>query len=267
MAGVSSGGLLGNRLTYRQSRAGHRSGFEPVLLAAVVPARAGDIVLESGTGAGAALLCLAARVPELRGIGVERLPDLAELANENFKSNGFDKISAIRGDAAALPFPAQSFDHVLANPPWFNPAATPSPDTARDLAHRAGADTLAGWIAELGRVVKPKGSLSLILPAASFAAAASCLTGQKCGAITLLPLWPRAGMAAKMVIITAIKASRAPAGILPGLVLHDAHGITPAAQAVLRDGAALAGSATPPAAPGTTPISAPTAPQADRPSH
>jgi tRNA1Val (adenine37-N6)-methyltransferase len=239
MAAVTAGGLLGNRLIYKQLAEGHRSGFEPVLLAAAVPTRPGETVLEAGTGAGAALLCLAARVPGVRGVGVERVAALVALANENFKLNELYHLSAVQADAAALPFAAQSFDHVLANPPWFGGADTASPDAARDLAHRATPGLLEGWIAELGRVVRPKGSVSLILPAGSFATAATGLRAQKCGGVTLLPLWPRAGQGAKMVILTARKASRAGDKILPGLMLHDEAGITPAAQAVLRDGAAL----------------------------
>lgn len=240
MEAVTEGGLLGQRVIYKQLRDGHRSGFEPVLLAACVPARPGESVLEAGTGAGAALLCLGARVPGLRGVGVERDPVLAALANENFKINNLEDFSAIRGDAGALPFLAQSFNHVLANPPWFGADSTASPDARRDLAHRAGADTLRGWVAGLTRVVKPLGSVSLILPAASFSAAAAALRAGKCGGITLIPLWPRAGVAPKMVILTARKASRAADKVLPGLVLHDAAGITPQAQAVLRDGKGLA---------------------------
>jgi tRNA1Val (adenine37-N6)-methyltransferase len=239
MAAVTEGGLLGNRLAYRQLQDGHRSGFEPVLLAACVKARPGETVLEAGTGAGAALLCLGARVPGLRGIGVEREAALVAIANENFEINKFNDFSAVQCDATTLPFASQSFDHVLANPPWFGAADTASPDARRDIAHRAAPKLLQGWLGELTRVVKPKGSVTLIIPAASFAAAASLLHAQKCGAMTLLPLWPRAGLAAKMVVLAATKASRAADKVHPGLVLHDAQGITPAAQAVLRDGAAL----------------------------
>jgi len=239
MAAVTEGGLLGNRLIYKQLQDGHRSGFEPVLLAACVKAQAGEAVLEAGAGAGAALLCLGARVPGVRGTGVERDGTLARLANENFKINGLNGFSVVQGDATSLPFASQSFDHVLANPPWFGVADTASPDAKRDLAHRATPALLRDWLAELTRVVRPKGSVSLILPSAGFAEAAAILSTSKCGGITLLPLWPRAGVAAKMVILTATKASRAAASIHPGLVLHDEAGITPAAQSVLRDGGEL----------------------------
>ncbi|MDD2705988.1 MAG: SAM-dependent methyltransferase, partial [Acidocella sp.] len=99
---VSTGALLDGLLIYKQLRTGHRSGFEPVLLAACLPAKAGEIVLEAGTGAGAALLCLGARVPGVHGIGVEREAALTRLANENFKINQLNNFMAIQGDAAAL---------------------------------------------------------------------------------------------------------------------------------------------------------------------
>ena len=59
--------------------------------------------------------------------------------------------------------------------------------------------------------------------------------------VNILPLWPRAGMAAKRVILQARKGSRAPVGLLAGLALHEADGrYTAAAEAILRDGASLA---------------------------
>ncbi|MCX7381847.1 MAG: SAM-dependent methyltransferase, partial [Alphaproteobacteria bacterium] len=62
--------LLGGRVVHSQPELGHRTGVEPVLLAAFVPARPGERVLEGGSGAGAGLLCLAARVA-VSGLGVE----------------------------------------------------------------------------------------------------------------------------------------------------------------------------------------------------
>ena len=55
-----------------------------------------------------------------------------------------------------------------------------------------------------------------------------------------MPLWPKAGRAAKRVIVRARRGSRAPLRLLPGLVLHEADGrYTRAAEDVLRRGAAL----------------------------
>ncbi len=235
---LSEGTLLGGRVIYRQFTTGHRSGFEPVLLAAAVPARPGELVLEAGTGAGAGLLCLAARVPGLRGYGLELHPAMTALAKENFRINDFSELHAVQGSATAPPF-ATVFDHVLANPPWHDAAGTASPDAPRALAHQAKPGLLQRWIAALAQVLKPRGSITLILPAASFAPAAAALAEAGCGGITLLPLWPHHGEPAKQVLITARRGSRQPSAVMPGLTLHEADGITPAAQHILRDGAAL----------------------------
>ncbi len=234
-APTTTGSLLGGRVKYRQFAAGHRSGFEPVLLAAAVPARPGDRILEAGCGAAAGLLCLAARVGGLAGTGVEIDAALTNLANENLINNGLASFHCITADV--LDWHSQAvFDHVMANPPWHPHAGTASPDAARKLAHQAAPGLLAGWIAALAACLKPRGSITLILPAASYAEAATSLAAARCGGITLYPLWPRAGQAAKQVILQARRGSRTPARVLPGLVLHGQEGITPQAEAVLREG-------------------------------
>ncbi len=238
MEQTSEGGLLGGRLLYRQFLTGHRSGFEPVLLAAAVPAQPGDMVLEAGTGAGAALLCLGARVPGVCGVGLEIDPALAALANKNFKVNDLQHIHAVIGDATRPPF-CPIFDHVMANPPWHAAAGTASPDQKRALAHQAAPGLLAGWIAALAAVLKPRGRITLILPAAAFSDATSALQAAGCGGAILLPLWPRAGQPAKMMILSAMRGGKAADRVLAGLVLHDEAGITPQANAILRDGNAL----------------------------
>ena len=61
--------LLGGRVPYVQPTHGHRSGIEPVLLAASIPARAGHMVLEGGAGAGAATVIEVAIVDHTGTIG------------------------------------------------------------------------------------------------------------------------------------------------------------------------------------------------------
>lgn len=235
---VTEGTLLGGRLRYRQGAAGHRSGIEPVLLAAAVPARPGERVIEAGTGAGAGLLCLGHRVAGVGGVGVERDPALAGLAAANFRANGLDEMNAVAADIAALPL-AGGFDHGFANPPWRNAADTASPDPGRRLAHRAPAKLLAVWTGALAAGLRRRGSLTLILPAASLSEAFAAMSAAGCGACHVLPLWPRAGRAAKLVIVQARKGARGPDALLPGLVLHGAGGYTEAAEAILRGGAVL----------------------------
>jgi tRNA1(Val) A37 N6-methylase TrmN6 len=238
MTETSEGTLLAGKLRYRQFLTGHRTGFEPVLLAAAIQAKPGDLILEAGTGAGAALLCLAHRIQNLTAIGLEIDPALAALAAINFKLNNFNTLFAIVSDAARPPL-RNDFDHILANPPWFDQAGTNSPDAARAVAHHAPASLLTNWISSLAPCLKSSGSMTLILPAGATPAAAAALTANGLAGITIIPLFPRAGRPAKQIIITATRGSLAPARRCPGLILHDETGITPDANAILRGGAGL----------------------------
>ncbi len=237
---TTAGTLLGGRVRYRQLCSGHRTGIEPVLLAACVPARPGDVVAEGGTGAGAGLLCLAARVPGIRGVGVEADAALAALARANLAAN--EVAVAVRHDRLPdLAEPLPALDHAFANPPWFANADTPSPDARRALARRQGeTGVLHGWAAALARTLRRHGTLTFVVPARAHTEAAAALAAAGCGGIVLYPLWPRAGREAKIAILRGAKGSRAAGRIAPGLVLHVAEGGYAAkAEAVLRDGAGL----------------------------
>ena len=54
--------LLDGKVRLRQPAMGYRVAIDPILLAAAVPAVAGEVVLELGSGTGAAALCLHHRV-------------------------------------------------------------------------------------------------------------------------------------------------------------------------------------------------------------
>lgn len=235
---LTDGYLLGGRVRYAQPLNGYRTGIEPILLAASVPARVGERVLEAGCGAGAGLLCLAARVPGVMGVGVECDPQMAAIARHNAASNEFDQIVVHTADVMAWRDPVP-FDHAFANPPWHREDSSASPLSARDQAKRARHGLLNDWIGRLLRAVKTGGSVGLILPANQFAQACAALETAGAAAIRLLPLWPRAGRQAKLVLILARKGRGGAAQVLPGLVLHEGDGYAAAARAILREGASL----------------------------
>jgi tRNA1Val (adenine37-N6)-methyltransferase len=238
---TTDGTLLGGRVAYAQPAVGFRSGIEPVLLAAAIPARPGETVLEAGTGAGAALLCLAARVPSLRALGIERDPALAVLAARNARANAMDGVHCIAADIAALPL-RLACDHAFANPPYHADGGTPSPIDQRRRAKHADATLFERWVAAMADVLRHRGTLSLIVPAAATPACMAAMTVSGCPPDALLPLWPAPGTAAKLTLLRGVKAGRGPFRILPGLMLHQpGGGFTAEAEAVLRGGEGIAG--------------------------
>jgi tRNA1(Val) A37 N6-methylase TrmN6 len=245
-AETSEDRLLGGRVRLCQPRAGFRAAIDPVLLAAAVPARPGERVLEAGTGSGAAALCLLARVAEARVTGIEREPALAALAGANAAlNNAADRLVVITGDVIARTTAREAaalgpYAHAMANPP-FHRGGTPSPVAARrQAAHESPEAVLADWVAAMARRLAPQGTLTLILPPARLPDAVAACAAAAIGSLTLVPLWPRAGEPARRVIVQGIRGGRAPCRLTAGLDLHRADGrYTATVEGILREGAEL----------------------------
>ncbi len=235
---LSEDRFLDGKATVRQPTGGFRSGLDAVMLAAAVPAD-GEEALELGAGAGAASLCLAVRVPACTILGVDIDEELVALANTNARINGVDaRVRFIAADVLSLPAEfKRGFRHVFSNPPFHRGEGECSSGESR---RRALSDIgcFADWLRAGVKRAASGGTFTTIFRADRLAEALSALPDR---GITIFPLWPRAGVAAKRVILRLRKGSRAELALLPGLVLHETDGrYTRAAEAVLREGASLA---------------------------
>jgi tRNA1Val (adenine37-N6)-methyltransferase len=209
-----------------------------VLLAACVPARNAEFVIEGGCGAGAGLLCLAARVSGIRGLGVERDAEIAGVARRNVGANGFTGIEVEAADVTLAEFPLA--DHSFANPPYYMAAGTQPPDRMRAAAKHAAPRLVSAWVHALAAPLRRRGTLTLILAAAAVAEAIAAMDAVDCRAAALLPFWPKEGRSAKLVVVQGVRHGRASFRVLPGIVLHQADGrFTPEAEAVMRNGVCL----------------------------
>jgi tRNA1(Val) A37 N6-methylase TrmN6 len=189
-------------------------------------------------------LCLAARVPQCRIVGFELQRDLVRLAGDNAALNGMTaRVSAMVGDLLQPP-PRLSpgmFDHVMVNPPFIEEGrGTPAANPAKALATIEGGAKFGDWVRFALAMVRGKGTVSFVHRADRIDALLGHLAG-RAGDITIFPLWPAAGRVASRILVRVRKQVATPSRLLPGLILHEPDGqFTPAAEAVLRDGAALA---------------------------
>jgi tRNA1(Val) A37 N6-methylase TrmN6 len=241
---LSDDKFLCGRLRLLQPLKGYRAATDPVLLAAACPAKPDDSVLDLGCGAGAAMLCLGLRVPGLALAGLELQPAYADLARKNAERNRIP-VEVHEGDLARIPKSLRrDFDHVIANPPYYSAGGSPSPVVARAKAMQVETP-LADWVEAATRRLRPQGWLTLICGADGLPEVLSALS-PKMGSAAVLPLAAREGRAALRVIVQARKGGRAPFRLLAPFVIHegpahdgDRESYTPAANAVLRDGADL----------------------------
>ncbi len=233
--------LFDGRLALEQPHGADRVAIDAVFLAAAVPALGGERVLDFGTGVGSAALCLAFRVPDCRVVGIDRRADVIALARANAARAGLaGRVSFEPGDIAALATGAP-FDHVMANPPYFRAGrGRVSPDPARAAARTEAGATLADWIAAALAAVRVGGSITFIHLAERLDELLEGL-GRGAGSIAVLPLIPKPGVAARRVIVRAVKGAAGGTAIALSFVLHEADGrYTAAADAVLRGAAPVA---------------------------
>ena len=238
--------FLGGRLRILQPRQGYRAGVDPVLLAAGVPATPGQSVLDMGCGAGVAALCLGARVPGLQLAGLEVQPAYAALARRNAEANGLP-LDVVLGDLARMPaaLKARQFDHVIANPPYFDrQSSTAATDAGRETALGEGV-ALSDWVAQAAKRCAPGGHVTIIQRAVRVPELLSA-AARHLGSLELLPLIPRKGREARLVLLRARKGGRAAFRLHDGWVLHegmahdgDRENYTMATAEILRSGRPL----------------------------
>ncbi len=237
---------LGGRVTLLQPKQGYRAGVDPILLAASVLAKSGQTVLDLGCGAGAASLCLHARVAGLEITGVERQAQYADLAIRNVQANNAD-MRVIAADLTALPaeIRQQQFTHVIANPPYFpNYGRRIAADQGREAA-RGEVTPLNTWIDVATKRLAPLGYLHIIQRADRLADLIQA-AHPRLGSLEVLPLTGRQGRLAHLIILRARKGGRSPFRLHPPVVMHDgtahthdAESYTAQIRSVLRDGLPL----------------------------
>ncbi|MEM8979424.1 MAG: methyltransferase [Pseudomonadota bacterium] len=223
-----------------QSQTGFRAGVDTVLLAACVPAKPGDRVLDMGCGAGVASLCVQARVSGAECLGVEREPIYAQIARDN-------GIEVEEADVLALPkaLKEQQFDHVLANPPYYAPQSRmASPDPKREVALAETGD-LSAWIEVASKRCAPKGSVSFVQKAARLPDLLPAFAAHL-GDVVVQPYAPRSGRPAHLVVVQGWRGTRGPFRLNAPIILHsgmrhtdDGEDYTEAMQQILRNGRAI----------------------------
>lgn len=229
--------VLDKKVRLLQPAQGFRTSLDSVMLAAACPASAGDRVLDMGCGVGGASFCLLHRVPECAVTGVDIQQEYSDLASKNSALNNTSRCVFICGDVCEYNVDdmAERFDHVICNPPYLEAGAhMQSPYEGKAVASGHTAVSINDWLRAGFRNLKPGGTFTIIQRADMTDKIIHGL-GKRFGAVEIIPLWPRAGEAAKRVIIRAVRDRKSPAVLHPGLVLHEADGsYTAEAEQILR---------------------------------
>lgn len=223
--------LDGKVVLHQEFGNAHRAGLDAVMLAASVPDCARHVV-DLGAGVGSAGLCAAARLPDLRVTLVENNPQVIEFARKTIEDQANRTIAQritlleadinLRGEKRIKAgLSANMVDYVIMNPPyWDEGKVRPPENEARLSAYILGEEGLVPWMRTASAILKSNGGLSVIFPAERLDVLLDAMKG-RFGGLCVYPLYKGEREAASRVIVTSVKASRAPMKIWPGLILHE----------------------------------------------
>lgn len=242
LEGLTDDRLLGGRVALYQPATGYRAAIDPVLLAASIPAREGQTVLEIGAGVGGAALCLAARVPGIVVHGLEIQADLVDVAALNIDRNRAAGTVIRQADILAPPDDLlNAYDHVMANPPHLKAGAARLPsNAAKAAANVEGGAGLPDWVSMAVSKAGPGATVTFVHRFDRLADLDDAFSPHR-GSVTVYPLWRDASRAAaRRVLYRWRNDGQNKRAIAEGMILHhDGGEFTARAEAVLRGGAAI----------------------------
>jgi tRNA1Val (adenine37-N6)-methyltransferase len=157
------------KLHIKQAASGYRFSLDAVLLAWHARPRAGERVLDLGTGCGIIPLILAYRHPGITAFGIEIQEDLAELAISNVTANHMqNRITVLRQDMRDLKpdMIGGPVDLVVCNPPYRKPnSGRLNPNAQRAIARHELKVSLADVLQTVRRLLRTAGRFVTIYTA------------------------------------------------------------------------------------------------------
>lgn len=222
---------------------GHRSGLDALLLAASVPGGAEGRLADFGAGTGVVGMAVACRCRNLTADLIERDASLTNLARRSLvlPVNGCfaARVTPVEADiatSAAVRREAgledESYNWVVANPPFNDLTHRASPDEGKAAAHMMDGDMLDRWLRSMAATAAPRGELRLILRPGNLAVLLSAAAG-RFGNVRIKPVYGQPGEPAYRILVGGLKGSRAPLQILEPFQVHEVGGgFTPHAEAV-----------------------------------
>ena len=220
--------LLIKGLKIIQKNKGFRFTLDSVLLAHFAPIKAGDRVVDLGTGAGVIPLILSTRAERFQAWGVELQPEIAEMATRSIRVNNLEDSIAIccadiRGIHKVLG--GSAYNLVTANPPYWLPGeGRTSSLPARALARHELACTLEDVITAAGKLLNNRGRFVFIHRTERLAEAFALLRRCKLEPRRMRFVHAFIDKKARHVLVEARKQAAPDLQVLPPLVVYEKPG-------------------------------------------
>ena len=227
--------FLGNKVLLKQSKEGLRATSDSVLLAALVPAKKGETVLDVGAGNGVIGCCINARIPS-KITAIEVQNSLCDLIKENALKNDCST-NLIQHNIFSIkdPLKGKLFHHVVTNPPFYENSKNTRINVEQKKAYVADFD-LKKWLEYCLKHLRANGSFSMIHRPEMMPEILPILT-KKLGNIEIFPIVSKDGEKANRILIRGYLNKKGPLTLHFPLIMHTKNNKrTELAEKILRFG-------------------------------
>jgi tRNA1Val (adenine37-N6)-methyltransferase len=220
--------FFNGKLHVTQDASGYRFSIDAIMLASQTDVRAGERVLDLGTGCGIIPLILAYRHPNIRVYGIEIQNDLTKLAVANVNENSMqDRITLICRDMRELKpdLIGGPVDVIVCNPPYRKPnSGRLNPDPQRAVARHELKVSLTDVLQTVRCMLRTAGRFVTIYTAERTAELLSQMRLDGIEPKFVRLIHSQADADAKLILVSGIKGARPGVKIGPPLIIYNAAG-------------------------------------------
>ena len=217
-----------NGLHLIQKKNSFRFGMDSVLLAHFADIRNKDTVADLGTGNGILPLLLYGRKKGSRFFSFDIQQEAVDLAKRNTALNNLeDIITVIHSDAkdSEAYIASCSVDKAVCNPPYGHPdSVLASPKETKAIARNQNIHTLDHLFTGAFRILKGRGKLFLIYPAAQMLFVMKSMQAHHLEPKKFRLVFPYANKPANLVLIEAVKDAKPMLHPMPPLIIYNQDG-------------------------------------------
>lgn len=183
---------------------------DSVLLANSVKVKSTDVVCDLGSGTGIIAILLAGKKKAHKVVGVEIQKELFEMSERSRDFNGLQNLSFINQplQTAYKTLGSETFDTVVANPPYFSVDTTQS-EGSRAIGRSEQQASLGEFAQSASKLLKYGGSFYVIVKTLRFAELVKLLGKFNLEVKDVISVYPKLGRECDTVIVRAMKGGNA----------------------------------------------------------